>query len=138
MRPFLALFASFYLTSAWISPANAVNLSSGMGKELILPGMNSHKAEFTRETVKPREDVSAEKSNFHLKVAGEAMQPPGCEYVGSFASHVYKDRIDPKSFTTISQTPIGNAHEVWTDVAFKELKKVLMAKFGRSEPKTRK
>lgn len=108
-----------------------------MSKELIFPGQNKAQAEFTRETVKPRDDQSAEKANFNLKTAGEAMCPPGCTYVGSFAAHIYKDRLNPLSFTTISQAPIGTAHEVWCDVAWKEIRKVLMSKFGRKEPKLR-
>lgn len=105
-----------------------------MGKELILPGMNQNRAEIERKEIKPREDPNAEKANFHLKTAGAALTPPGCEYVGSFAAHMYKETLNPKSFDLAVQAPIGNAHEVWTDMAWKEVRKVLMAKFGRKEP----
>lgn len=109
-----------------------------MGKELILPGQNNVDVDIKRETVKPRDDLKAEKANFHLKTAGEAMCPPGCEYVGSFAGHMYKDLYDQKSFVTVTQSPIGRAHEVWCDVAWKEVKKALMIIFGREEPRRRK
>jgi hypothetical protein len=115
----------------------AIERETEMGKELILPGQNNAHAEFTRQSVKPREDVNAERANFYLKTCGESMTPPGCEYVGSFASHIYKNRLNPMEFTTIQQAPIGNAHEVWTDIAWKEIRKVLMAKFGRKEPAKR-
>lgn len=109
-----------------------------MGKEIILPGMNKNHAEFERQTVKLKDDPKSEKANFHLKVAGEGMEKPGSMYIGSFAAHMYSDKLNPKSFNIVVQAPTGNAHETWCDIAWKEVRKVLMAKFGRNEPKQRK
>lgn len=109
-----------------------------MAKELILPGMNNNHAEFERKQTKPEDDPSVEKANHHLKTAGAATTPFGCEYLGSFAAHIYRDLKEPKNFQIVVQTPIGRAHEVQCDQAHKELKTVLMAKFGRAAPRTRK
>lgn len=84
------------------------------------------------EILTPREDANAEKSNWHLRVAGDAVRPVGFEIVGSMACHIFANKFDDGQVTFAAQV-LGDIPEIWSDLAWKELRRALMRKYNRKE-----
>lgn len=104
---------------------------------IIKPG--TPKVDKEVQTVKASDNEKAEKGNYWLRRVGQDLEPPGFEYVGSLAVHVYRNRFQDHSYTAVSQPLVDplKCPEGLADFGFKELKAAAMARYGRKEPKKR-
>jgi hypothetical protein len=98
--------------------------------DLITPGKNT--AVFDRVEI-PQDIERSKKANYWLERAGQTLEPPGCEYLGSATIHYYKVKsLDDKvRHSTVSQLTVRNVVEQLADWGYKELGKALMRTFGR-------
>lgn len=89
---------------------------------------------FTREEeiLKPADDSNVEKANWHLKVSGESIRKPGYEYEGTLSCHVYVNKFYDGERSFAVQF-IGDMPEKIADIAWKEIRRTLMRRFGRKE-----
>lgn len=84
------------------------------------------------ETIKGDDD-RVKTATHWLKRSGEAIRPSGFEYAGSAVVHYYKGLFNRNSFTTVCQASVEGVEEGLADFGWKNLRKELMRRFGRTE-----
>lgn len=103
----------------------------------ILQLQKKNKAEIISETVRAL-SLEQQAANKSLKRAGEILVPFGCDYLGSVAVHYYSDSESSKTaFSLATQVSLEKVTEGLADFGEKQLKKAMMAAYGRTPPRTR-
>lgn len=104
-------------------------------KDLAYKSDMGHKAKVTRESL-PQDKTKG--VNDALAMIGKRLEPPGIEYVGSAAVHVYvRKGIIGDELSFVCQTPLtNNCRSVVADDAALELSKQLKFNYtGKMETK---
>lgn len=99
--------------------------------ELILPKPEA-KPELTRE----RQENTRDESRL-LESVGDRLKPDGVEYLGSFASHVYRNALSGEYVIKCQSTKMTRIPEQIMSQAVREAGRSLMLVYGRKIPKRR-
>ena len=73
-----------------------------------------------------------DRAKLNLTLAGSNLTPWGFEYEGSVAIHYYK-KPGTHDFVFITHVPGMSIPEAQADVGLKELRRAMMAQFGRED-----
>lgn len=104
----------------------------GMSEKLIEPGKGGGRAETTRDEI-PMDTERSQKAKYWLERAGQTLEPPQSEYIGSCTIHFYKhyELEGAMKYSTVSQLIVSKVEEGLADFGHKEMQRALMKNYGR-------
>lgn len=91
------------------------------------------KADISRANRKPTDGSERQGQDLLNYIGSEVIRPNGFKHVGSVAVHFYENNFQDFDYTLLTQISLNpDVPEGFADLGWKELRRALMVKFGRT------